>query len=58
MPIRGASTGSSTARAEANGPSSMPASWTDVQGPDPYTVLAAGRSHFRVEDLRRLVPGP
>ncbi|MBI2764934.1 MAG: hypothetical protein HYX53_03375 [Chloroflexi bacterium] len=30
---------------------SLPASWTDVEGPDPFLVLAAGRSLFRVEDL-------
>ncbi len=33
---------------------SLPASWTDVEGPDPFLVLAAGRSFFRVEDLVRL----
>ncbi len=31
--------------------SSLPASWTDVEGPDPFVVLAAGRSCFRVKDL-------
>jgi hypothetical protein len=30
---------------------SMPAGWTDVEGPDPFLVLAAGRTPFRVEDL-------
>lgn len=30
---------------------SMPAGWTDVEGPDPFLVLAAGRTAFRVEDL-------
>jgi hypothetical protein len=30
---------------------SMPAAWTDVEGPDPFLVLAAGRTAFRVEDL-------
>jgi hypothetical protein len=30
---------------------SMPAGWTDVEGPDPFLVLAAGRTWFRVEDL-------
>ena len=29
----------------------MPASWTDVEGMDPYLVLSEGRSWFRVEDL-------
>jgi hypothetical protein len=33
---------------------SMPAGWTDVQGPDPFLVLAAGRSAFRVDDLLAL----
>ena len=30
---------------------SLPAAWTDVEGLDPFVVLAAGRSWFRVEDL-------
>lgn len=30
---------------------SVPASWTDVEGPDPFVVLSAGRSLFRLEDL-------
>ena len=34
---------------------SMPAGWTDVVGVDPYVVLAAGRSYFRVEELLALV---
>jgi len=34
---------------------SMPASWTDVDGPDPFLELAAGRTPFRVEDLLALV---
>ncbi|MEW6048532.1 MAG: DUF5372 family protein, partial [Bacillota bacterium] len=34
---------------------SIPASWTDVAAPDPFVALAAGRSLFRFEDLRRLV---
>ena len=29
----------------------MPAAWTDVEGPDPFLVLAAGGTAFRVEDL-------
>jgi hypothetical protein len=33
---------------------SLPASWTDVGGPDPFLVLSAGRSYFRPEDLRQL----
>ncbi|HHY94355.1 MAG TPA: hypothetical protein GX513_05005 [Firmicutes bacterium] len=34
---------------------SLPASWTDIKAPDPFVALAAGRSIFRLEDLRRLV---
>jgi hypothetical protein len=30
---------------------SLPADWTDVEGQDPFLVLAAGRTFFRVEDL-------
>jgi hypothetical protein len=33
---------------------SMPAGWTDVDPPDPFVVLSAGRSMFRVEDLLAL----
>jgi len=33
---------------------SMPAGWTDVEGPDPFLELAAGRTAFRVEDLLEL----
>jgi len=33
---------------------SLPAGWTDVEGPDPFRVLAAGRAYFRVEDLLTL----
>ena len=33
---------------------SMLASWTDVDEPDAFAQTAAGRSEFRVEDLRRL----
>jgi hypothetical protein len=33
---------------------SMPAGWTDVDPPDPYVVLSAGRSIFRIEDLLAL----
>ena len=32
----------------------LPARWTDVVEPDPFLVLAAGRSLFRVEDLLAL----
>jgi hypothetical protein len=30
---------------------SVPASWTDVEGPDPFVILSAGRSLFRFDDL-------
>jgi hypothetical protein len=30
---------------------SVPANWTDVEGTEPFVVLSAGRSLFRVEDL-------
>ena len=30
---------------------SLPASWTDIVEPDTFTALAAGRSHFRPDDL-------
>jgi hypothetical protein len=33
---------------------SLPAAWTDVVEPDPFVVVAAGRSPFRVEDLLAL----
>jgi hypothetical protein len=33
---------------------SLPAGWTDVGDPDPFVVLSAGRSLFRVEDLLAL----
>jgi hypothetical protein len=33
---------------------SLPAAWTDVEGPDPFVVLAAGRTCFRVADLLAL----
>lgn len=32
----------------------LPAGWTDAVEPDPVVVQAAGRSHFRAEDLLRL----
>ncbi len=34
---------------------SLLASWTSLAAPDPFVVLAAGRSPFRFEDLVRLV---
>jgi hypothetical protein len=33
---------------------SLPMSWTDVGAVDPFVVLAAGRSQFRVADLIEL----
>jgi hypothetical protein len=33
---------------------SVPAGWTDVDPGDPFVVIAAGRSAFRVEDLLSL----
>src|SRR5579859_3393844 len=33
---------------------SLPAIWTDVVAPDPFVVLAAGRSYFRPLDLLEL----
>ena len=34
---------------------SLPRAWTDVADPDPFVVLAGGRSPLRVEDLLALV---
>ncbi len=33
---------------------SLPAGWTDIDPPDHFVVVAAGRSAFRIEDLLRL----
>ncbi len=33
---------------------SIPAAWTDVATPDPFALLSAGRSPFRLEDLLEL----
>ena len=33
---------------------SLPARWTDVEGPEPVVVIGAGRSHFQVADLLAL----
>ncbi len=33
---------------------SLPASWTDVEEPDAFVALSAGRSLFRTEDLLTL----
>lgn len=33
---------------------SLPASWTDVEEPDAFVAIAAGRSLFRTEDLLAL----
>jgi len=34
---------------------SLPRAWTDMAEVDPFAVMAAGRSPFRVEDLLALV---
>jgi hypothetical protein len=39
---------------------SIPTGWTSLFGQDPFVVMAAGRSHFRVGDLvelARLIEG-
>lgn len=33
---------------------SIPAAWTDVDPPDPFVAISAGRSAFRIEDLLAL----
>jgi len=33
---------------------SVPAAWTDLAAPDPFTVVAAGRAAFRAGDLAEL----
>jgi hypothetical protein len=33
----------------------MPVGWTSAAPPDPFKEIAAGRCHFRTEDLLRLV---
>jgi hypothetical protein len=33
---------------------SLPASWTSAAADDPFTVVSAGRSHWRVADLLEL----
>jgi hypothetical protein len=33
---------------------SLPAGWSDVEEPDPFVVISAGRSLFRPEDLLAL----
>jgi len=32
----------------------MPVGWTDAEAADPFVLVAAGRSYFRMEDLVRL----
>jgi hypothetical protein len=34
---------------------SLPASWTSAVPEDPFVAIAAGRSHFRYQDLIELV---
>jgi Family of unknown function (DUF5372) len=33
---------------------SLPAGWTDVEEPDAFVAISAGRSAFRIEDLLAL----
>lgn len=33
---------------------SLPAGWTDVDPPDPFVAISAGRSAFRIDDLLSL----
>ena len=40
---------------EKEGLLTVPIGWTDAAEPDPFVMVSAGRSHFRVEDLVRLV---
>ena len=40
--------------AENGDRSYLPASWTDVRGPDPFVEQARGRAIARVEDLLAL----
>jgi hypothetical protein len=41
---------------DANGRlESIPAKWTDVAASDPFSVIAAGRALFRVDDLLEIV---
>ena len=40
---------------DQNGLITVPIGWTDAAEPDPFVVVSAGRSYFRVEDLIRLV---
>jgi len=32
----------------------LPASWTDAVAPDPFVVVADGRSPVRIDDMLRL----
>ena len=32
----------------------LPVRWTSLAAPDPFVIAAAGRAHFRMEDLIRL----
>ena len=33
----------------------LPSSWTDAHALDPYAAISAGRSKFRIEDLREMI---
>ncbi len=39
---------------EAEHVRSLPARWTSVVADDPFVVMSAGRSHFRIADLLEL----
>ena len=34
---------------------SIPLDWTDIESPDPFVVVSAGRALFRIKDVLRLV---
>ena len=40
---------------EQNQLKSLLLSWTSAQSPDPFVVISAGRSPFRIEDLLKLI---
>jgi hypothetical protein len=41
-------------RTESGAEATIPVSFTDLKAPDPFVVIAEGRSRFRVEDLIEL----
>lgn len=38
-------------RADDRQITSIPSAWTNIAPPDPFVIVAAGRAHFRLEDL-------